>query len=113
MEREKLLEEYKITLDSLVEKTKFVYSVDFFKLDEIDKQKYTRDKMTTEAHLNTLCELLWGKKIQCDNGLNNLFGLSMLSYMFNYTSPNIQNTNYLKDTLREEDFKEEIENKDE
>ena len=82
MEREKLLEEYKVTLDSLVEKTKFVYSEEFYKLDDFDKQKYHKDKMTTEAHLSTLCELLWGKKMQFDNGLGNMFALGLLSSMF-------------------------------
>lgn len=82
MEREKLLEEYKVTLESLVEKTKFVYSEEFYKLDEFEKQKYNKDKMTTEAHLSTLCELLWGKKMQFDNGLANMFALGILSSMF-------------------------------
>ena len=43
MEREKLLEEYKVTLESLVEKTQFVYSEEFYKLDEYslkDLDKY-------------------------------------------------------------------------
>lgn len=82
MEREKLLEEYEVTLDSLVEKTKFVYSKDFYELDEFEKQKYNKDKMTTEAHLSTLCEILWGKKIQFDNGIGNMFALGLLSSMF-------------------------------
>lgn len=83
MERKKLLDEYKVTLESLVEKTKFCYSEEFFKLDEFDKQKYNKDKMTTEAHLSTLCELLWGKKMQFDNGLGSMFALGILSSMFN------------------------------
>ena len=83
MEREKLLEEYKVTLESLVSKTEFIYSEEFYKLDELEKQKYNKDKMTTEAHLSTLCELLWGKKIQFDNGLGNMFALGILSSLFN------------------------------
>ena len=82
MEREKLLEEYEVTLDSLVEKTKFVYSKDFYELDEFEKQKYNKDKMTTEAHLSTLCEILWGQKIQYDNGIGNMFALGLLGSMF-------------------------------
>ena len=82
MEREKLLQEYEVVLDSLVEKTKFVYSKDFYNLDEFEKQKYNKDKMTTEAHLGTLCELLWGNKVQFDNGLGNMFALGLLSSMF-------------------------------
>ena len=102
MEREKLLEEYKVTLESLVEKTKFVYSEEFYKLDEFEKQKYNKDKMTTEAHLSTLCELLWGNKVQFDNGLSSFWGMALLSSMFNYgggfgsSSPS---TDFLKKTL--------------
>ena len=43
MEREKLLEEYKVTLESLVSKTEFIYSEEFYKLDEFDKKKYQRE----------------------------------------------------------------------
>ena len=111
MEREKLLEEYKVTLESLVEKTKFVYSEDFYKLDEFEKQKYTKDKMTTEAHLSTLCELLWGNKVQVDSGLSSFWGLTLLSTMFNGgglgTMPS--STNYLKKTLEEDEKKDEQE----
>lgn len=82
MRKEELLKEYEATLNSLVEKTKFVYSQEFYALDEFDKQKYNKDKMTTEAHLSTLCELLWGKKMQFDNGLGNMFALGVLSSMF-------------------------------
>lgn len=84
MEREKLLEECKVTLESLVEKTKFCYSEAFYKLDEFDKKKYQNDKMTTEAHLGTLCNLLWGEKFQFgNNGLFDLFGLGIIGSMFN------------------------------
>ena len=83
MEREKLLEEYKVTLDSLVEKTKFCYSEEFYKLDEFDKQKYQKDKMATEGHLATLCNLLWGAKIQLNSGLADMFALSIIGSMFN------------------------------
>lgn len=111
MEREKLLEEYKVTLESIVEKTKFVYSEEFYKLDEFEKQKYNKDKMTTEAHLSTLCELLWGKKMQFDNGLGNMFALGILSSMFGggWGSPSTS-TDYLKKTLgeNEKENKEEV-----
>ena len=80
MEREKLLEEYKATLESLVEKTKFCYSEEFYKLDEFDKKKYQNDKMATETHLSTLCNLLWGAKFQM-NGISDMMGLTLLSYM--------------------------------
>lgn len=83
MERERLLEEYKVTLGCFVEKTKFVYSEAFYALDEFERQKYTKDKMATEAHLSTLCELLWSNTIKLDNGLGGLFGLTLLNFMFN------------------------------
>lgn len=103
MEREKLLEEYKVTLEKLVEKTKFVYSQEFYDLDEFNKQKYNKDKMTTEAHLSTLCELLWGKKMQFDNGLGSMFALGLLSSMFGggWGSPST-GTDYLKKALDDE-----------
>ena len=110
MEREKLLEEYKVTLESLVSKTEFIYSEEFYKLDEFEKQKYNKDKMTTEAHLSTLCELLWGKKMQFDNGLGNMFALGILSSMFGggWGSPSI-GTDYLKKALDDEkENKEEV-----
>lgn len=105
MEREKLLDEYKVTLESLVSKTEFIYSEEFYRLDEFEKQKYNKDKMTTEAHLSTLCELLWGKKMQFDNGLGNMFALGILSSMFGggWVNPST-GTDYLKKTLDEKDF---------
>ena len=106
MEREKLLEEYKVTLESLVSKTEFIYSEEFYKLDEFEQQKYNKDKMTTEAHLSTLCELLWGKKMQFDNGLGNMFALGILSSMFGggWGCPST-GTDYLKKTLDEDEKK--------
>ena len=114
MEKEKLLEEYKVTLESLVEKTRFCYSEDFFKLDEFDKQKYQKDKMATETHLSTLCNLLWGAKIQFGcGGLTDMFALGIISSMFNWnasgtTPPSVD---YLKKTLDEGEQAIEIENK--
>lgn len=81
MEREKLLEEYAVTLASLVEKTKFVYSEEFYALDEFEKQKYNKDKMATEAHLGTLCNVLWSKIPQISS-VTDMFGLAILSSMF-------------------------------
>lgn len=108
MEREKLLEEYKVTLESLVEKTRFCYSEEFYKLDEFDKQKYQKDKMATEGHLSTLCNLLWGEKIQLNSGLADMFALSIIGSMFNgggfgSSTPSID---YLKTKLDDEDNKE-------
>ena len=108
MEREKLLKEYEATLESLVEKTKFCYSEEFYKLDEFDKQKYQKDKMATEGHLSTLCNLLWGAKIQLNSGLADMFALSMLGSMFNgggfgSSTPSMD---YLKKTIEEDENKE-------
>ena len=109
MEREKLLEEYKVTLESLVEKTKFVYGEEFYKLDEFDKKKYQNDKMTTEAHLGTLCNLLWGEKFQFgNNGLFDLFGLGIIGSMFSGGSflGSTPNMDCLKKTIDEGENKE-------
>ena len=107
MEREKLLEEYKSTLESLVEKSRFVYSEEFYKLDEFDKQKYQKDKMATEAHLSTLCNVLWGAKVQISGGLADMFALGIIGSMFGGGN-NIcsQNVDCLKDTLEESEIKE-------
>lgn len=108
MEKEKILIEYKATLDSLVEKNKFVYSEEFYKLDEFEKKKYQNDKITTEAHLGTLCNLLWGEKFQfANNGIFDLFGLGIIGSMFNgggFGSSN-PSFDYLKKTLDEDDKK--------
>lgn len=108
MEKEKLLEEYKVTLESLVEKTKFCYSEEFYKLDEFDKQKYQKDKMATEGHLSTLCNLLWGAKIQLNSGLADMFALSIIGSMFNGGSfgSNTPSMDYLKKTIEEDENKE-------
>lgn len=109
MEREKLLEEYNVTLESLVEKVKFCYSEEFYKLDDFDKQKYQKDKMATEAHLSTLCEILWGKKFQFDNGLGSLWGMALLSSMFNYGSSfgsSLPSADFLKKPLDKEEVED-------
>lgn len=107
MEREKLLKEYEATLESLVEKTKFVYSEEFYRLDEFDKQKYHKDKMATEGHLSTLCTLLWGKTPQV-NIITDLFAMSIIGSMFNggFGSP-IPSADYLKKTLDDDKKKDE------
>lgn len=113
MEREKLLEEYKVVLDSLVEKSKFVYSEEFYKLDEFDKQKQQRDKMATEAHLSTLCNLLWGDKAQLSGGLADMFALGLVGSMFGggWGSPTTQSTDFLKKALEDGAQVTDVENK--
>ena len=98
MEREKLLQEYETTLDSLIEKTRFVYSEEFYELDEFEKQKYTKDKMATEGHLNTLSTLLWAKVPQL-NSVTDLFALGILGSMFgnNWSNPTMLNTPKLEE----------------
>ena len=79
MKKEELLQEYEATLNSLMEKTRLVYSSEFYKLDDFDKQKYTKDKMATEGHLSALCNLLWGDKAQLGGGLTDFFTMAMFS----------------------------------
>lgn len=82
MEKEKLIKEYEATLESLIEKTKFVYSEEFYALDDIEKQKYTKDKLATEGHLGTLSNLLWGKTPFSTGGMSDLFALGIIGSMF-------------------------------
>ena len=82
MEKEKLIKEYEATLESLIEKTKFVYSEEFYTLDDIEKQKYTKDKLATEGHLGTLSNLLWGKTPFSNGGMSDLFALGIIGSMF-------------------------------
>lgn len=106
MEKEELLKEYEVTLNSLVEKTKFVYSQEFYGLDEFEKQKYTKDKMATEAHLGTLCELLWGENTpRLGGGLSEMFGMLILNSMFGGGFGATSGTDYLKKQVEEDDKK--------
>lgn len=111
MKRENLLNEYEATLNSLVEKTKFVYSEEFYKLNEFEKQKFQKDKMTTEAHLSTLCELLWGEKVKFgSDGLGSMVALGILSSMFGYGGgfgSSTSGADYLKKQLSEDEKKEQ------
>ena len=94
MEREKLLKEYEATLESLLEKTKFVYSEEFYALDEIEKQKYTKDKLATEGHLGTLSNILWGKTQFSMGGMSDLFALGLIGSMFGgFGSPSLPTLN--------------------
>lgn len=81
MERNKLLQEHEELVNVLLEKTKYIYSEDFYNLDEFEKQKYIKDKMATEGHLSTLSNLLWCKVPQL-GGLSDLFALSLIGSMF-------------------------------
>ena len=63
--------------------------------------------MATEGHLSTLCNILWGAKIQLNSGLADMFALSIIGSMFNGggfgTTP--------MPKLEEKDFDVEEENK--
>ena len=109
MEKEKLLMEQKATLESLIAKTEFVYSEEFYKLDEFDKQKYLKDKMATETHLSTLCNLLWGAKVQL-GGVTDMFALGIISSMFSGSSfgSSTPSIDYLKKTLDNDESKEQV-----
>ena len=112
MEREKLIKEYEATLESLVEKTKFVYSEAFYALDEFEKQKYTKDKLATEGHLGTLCNLLWGKTPFANGGMSDLFALGIIGSMFGGnscgfpSSSTLSGKDFLKTELKDADFEE-------
>lgn len=110
MEKEKLMVEYKVTLESLVEKTKFVYSEEFYKLDEFEKQKFTKDKMATEGHLSTLCNLLWGEKVQfAYNSVTDMFALGIIGSILGGGGwgSNTPSTDYLKKALDDEKGKQD------
>lgn len=81
MERETLLKEHKELVNTLLEKTQFIYSEEFYALTETEKQKYIKDKMATEGHLSTLSNLLWSETPQF-NGLGDFFALGLISSMF-------------------------------
>ena len=111
MDKEKLLQEHRAVLESLIEKTKFIYSEEFYALDEFEKQKFIKDKAATEAHINTLNAVLWAKTPQI-NGLADLFGLAIISSMFGNFGSNSFPTPPLPN-LAVEDAKEEPEDKPE
>lgn len=110
MEREKLLKEYEATIESLIEKTKFVYSEEFYALGEFEKQKYVKDKMATEGHLGTLCNLLWGKTPQLSS-LSDFFTLGVISSIFGNNgwgcpTPTANGKDFLKTELDKKDAEE-------
>ena len=94
MDKQKLLQEHKDLVESLIEKTRYIYSEDFYALDEFEKQKFVKDKMATEGHLSSLSALLWVKVPQL-NSVTDLFTLGILGSMFgggfgsssNYNAP--------------------------
>lgn len=81
MERWQLQHEKNNLLESLIEKTNFVYSEKFYSLSELDRQKFLEEKIAEEAHLNSLCNLLWNKE-PTKIGLQNIMFMSMLGSSF-------------------------------
>ena len=111
MEREKLLEEYKMLLDVLVEKIKFMYSKDYYELTEFEKQKINNDKVATEGHLSALCERLWSDKLAPASSLGNMFAIGLLSSMFSGGGfgSSSSSMDYLKKELDKAPIVEEVE----
>ncbi|MBR1631714.1 MAG: hypothetical protein IJ680_07645 [Paludibacteraceae bacterium] len=64
MDRETLLKEHKDLVCSLLDATKFIYSERFYALNELERQKFIRNKAATEAHLSSLSALLWCEEAQ-------------------------------------------------
>ena len=81
MERWQLVHEHNNLLESLTEKTKFLYSEKFFLLSQQERQKYINEKMAEEAHLKALSALLWDNTSQ-SIGFTDLFSMGLLSSMF-------------------------------
>lgn len=88
MEREKLLQEQKAVLDSLVEKVRFIHSEEFSKLDDKEKQKLIANKVANENYAHSLSNTLWDEgKFQL-NSITDLFWLSLISSMFSWGQSN-------------------------
>lgn len=103
MEREKLLSEFNTTLESLIDKTRFVYSEEFCKLDDLKKQDYTKDKMATEGHLCTLRNLLWGDDVRSGGGVSELISLGIISSMFGSGFGSSRSEGFLRQKLDKKD----------
>lgn len=82
MDKEKLLQEHKAVIESLIEKLKFIHSEDFDKLDENEKQKIMTNKMANEGYLNSLSSMLWAQTHQANNAPD-IFPLLLFMLMFN------------------------------
>lgn len=82
MEREKLIKEHSFTLESLLEKEKFVYSEEFYNLDENEKKKVIDNKMANEAYVKSMSNTLWSDDVQTNSF--DQFGLLLLAMMFGY-----------------------------
>lgn len=83
MEKEKLIKEHSFTLESLLEKEKFVYSEEFYNLDENEKKKVIDNKMANEAYLKSLSNTLWSDDVNTNSF--DPFGLLLFAMMFGYS----------------------------
>ncbi len=102
MDKQKLLQEHKDLVESLIEKTKYIYSEEFYALDEFEKQKFVKDKMATEGHLSSLSALLWSKVPQI-GGFADFLSLGLIGSMFggnNWSTP-IQQSSPIIDDVNE------------
>ena len=109
MDKEKLLKEHSELVESLIEKTKYIYSEKFYELDEFEKQKFIKDKMATEGHLNSLSSLLWNKTYQI-GAMTDWLMYGLLGSMFGSGSGFGSSSTYqmpttqpIKDTVIEKD----------
>lgn len=108
MDKEKLLQEHKNALESLLEKTAFVYSEAFYSLDEFEKQKHINAKKTAEIHVSSLCNLLWCNQMpQCD--ITSLLMMNLMSNAFGgFQGNNLRNMEVLSETDFEDNGKEGV-----
>lgn len=107
MDKEKLLKEHRELVESLIEKTKYIYSEKFYELDEFEKQKFIKDKMATEGHLNSLSSLLWNKTYQV-GAMTDLMMYGLLGSMFgggwgSSSTYQMPTTQPIQDTVVEKD----------
>lgn len=109
MDKKKLLKEHKHLKVSLINKIKFIYSKEFYKLSEEEQKQYMINKSSTEGNLATLSNLLYSDKASID-ATNNLMLYWFLSGMFNPQSSFGSSTNNV-DKLKEQIDKDEQESK--
>ena len=86
MEKWQLLHEQSNLVESLTEKTKFLYSEKFYSLSLQERQKYANEKFAEEAHLKALSALLWDNDSTPSTSLVDMFSLGLIGSMFNSSS---------------------------
>ena len=105
MERKKLEQEQKQMIESLNEKNDFVYSPEFYELDEEKRKQYIKAKMANESLVNSLTALLYDEHTASIGGLSEIFMLYLMTSMFGsnngFATPT-PSFDYLKETMKEE-----------